>query len=112
MTNLFFSMLGTSLSTNFCDNQSSTKMVSIETFSQEKFNCVSLMIDLFLFCRSDLVIKEIFQKTDISEQGPVSQSLLCKGPPLLKEGFFSFGKAISKFRFAKSPLTLLTKGLP
>ena len=38
--------------------------------------------------------------------GPVSQSLLWKGPPLVKEGnFFSFGKATLKFRFTTSPFT-------
>ena len=44
--------------------------------------------------------------------GPVSPSLLWKGPPLVKEGVFSFGKATLKFSFTKLPLTFLTKGLP
>ena len=47
-----------------------------------------------------------YQSRDL---GPVSRSLLCKGPHLVKEGhFYSFGKAT----FTKPPLTLLTKGLP
>ena len=44
--------------------------------------------------------------------GPVSQSLLWKGPPLVKEGhFYSFGEATLNFNFTKPPVTLITKGL-
>ena len=44
---------------------------------------------------------------------PVSRSLLWKGPPLVKEGqCFSFEKVTLKFSFKKTPLTLLTKGIP
>ena len=86
------------------------RKINVITFSNKT---QYLQIPRYKQLKQVLEKSELWYFSPIYFQGPVSQSLPWKGPPLVKEGgFFSFGKATLKFSFAKLPLILLTKGLP
>ena len=75
------------------------------------------MVALISFIRTGTCFSvqsfQIYEGKVESDLGPVSQSLLWKGPPIVKERiFFSFWKATLKFIFTKPPFTSLTKSLP